>query len=318
MNDRERIIELFARARPTYGRSEVLGLLGISDRQLAEAIDDGCVDVERNDCGAEVIRWEDVALLALEEWTPRMIEAALEHEKARLIPDLNQHRLIQVSLPKYLIRLLDHLARQESAVHHVPRNASDIIERVLHEFANSLDVPSIEVEIDGFQQALRYPYFLRLPSQIALRCRYCDIATTEAVREVCRGCVARHEPKEHLGEYGLPELDRESSPADAEGGGGEDAQDDRIDVPKIQTVRLVTMEHGAAFARGWYEGDITDACTATGIMTWPDNDDREAEGRYLDIEDAICHDVFEATKEQIAAAFVRVASTILNRERSRN
>jgi hypothetical protein len=55
-----------------------------------------------------------------------MIEAALGHQAAEIIPPLNQHRLIRASLPKYLIRLLDQLARQESAVHHVPRNASDI------------------------------------------------------------------------------------------------------------------------------------------------------------------------------------------------
>jgi hypothetical protein len=49
---------------------------------------------------------------------------------------------------------------------------------------------------------------MQLPSQIALRCRYCNVATTEAVREVCRACSAHHEPDEHMGEYGVPQSGR--------------------------------------------------------------------------------------------------------------
>jgi hypothetical protein len=85
---------------------------------------------------------------------------------------------------------------------------------------------------------------------------------------------------------------------------------------KVKTVAVVTMKHGIAFAQGWYEGDMAEACTGTGIMTWPEFA-KDAQGRYLDIEDEICHDVFEATKQQIAEAFVRVANAALARERRR-
>jgi hypothetical protein len=211
-SDRERIIELFARRQPVYGTAEVVRLLGISEGQLADAIAKGNVGTEANDVGAHVIPWEDVGTLALEEWTPRMIEAALDGDRDE-IPLLNQHRLIRVSLPIYLIRLTDHLARFESATRHVPRNASDIIERILHDFANTHDAAAIDGEIPGFAQALTYPYFTpRRTGLLWLRCRYCGVAISEPVREVCRTCERRHEPNEHLGEYGLPELEEHDEP----------------------------------------------------------------------------------------------------------
>jgi len=209
-SDRERIIELFARRQPVYGTAEVVQLLGISEGQLLDAIATGSVSTEASDTGAQVIRWEDVAILALDAWTPRMIAAALGHDADDVLPPLNQHRLIQVSLPLYLIRLLDQLARAESATRHVPRNASDIIERVLHDLANTQKTTTIDTAIPGFAQALTYPYFTpRNTGLLWLRCRYCGISISEPVREVCRTCEARHEPKEHLGEYGLPELEEQ-------------------------------------------------------------------------------------------------------------
>jgi hypothetical protein len=212
--DAARIIELFARRQPAYGSDDVLRLIGISIGQLTGAIDAGAVTPERNDAGASVISWEDVAHLALDEWTPRMIEAALREESSEVIPPLNQHRLIQVSIPIYLIRLLDYQAHFESATRHVPRNASDIIEQILREFADASDTAALDAEIPGFLQALQYPYYTPRPDSISLRCRYCNTMITEAVREVCRACERRHEPKEHLGEYGLPELEEEDEQTD--------------------------------------------------------------------------------------------------------
>jgi hypothetical protein len=213
-SDAARIIELFARRQPAYGSDDVLRLIGISIGQLTGAIDAGAVTPERNDAGASVISWEDLAHLALDEWTPRMIEAALREKSSEVIPPLNQHRLIQVSLPIYLIRLLDYQARVESATRHVPRNASDIIEQVLREFADGRDTAALDAEIPGFRQALQYPYYTPRPDSISLRCRYCNTMITEAVREVCRTCERRHEPKEHLGDYGLPELEEEDEQTD--------------------------------------------------------------------------------------------------------
>lgn len=214
-SDAARIIELFVRRQPTYAPSAMLGLLGISAGQLADAIRKGSVEEHYNEVGAVVIPWEDVATLALQEWTPRMIEAALHGDADDAIPLFNQHRLIRVSLPIYLIRLLNYVAEFESATRHVPRIASDIIERVLRDFAKTQDATVIEAEVLGFTQALTYPYVTPRRTGLRwLRCRYCGIAISEPVREVCRTCERRHEPNEHLGEYGLPELEEEDEQTD--------------------------------------------------------------------------------------------------------
>src|ERR1051325_1271194 len=88
--------------------------------------------------------------------------------------------------------------------------------------------------------------------------------------------------------------------------------------PRIEMVKAVTMDHGAAFARHWSSGDdMPEACEASEIMTWPDTD-REAQGHYHDLENEICDGVFEATNQQIAEAFARVANGVLDRERRRS
>jgi hypothetical protein len=138
-----------------------------------------------------------------------MIQAALHRDDTDAIPLLNQHRLIRISLPIYQIRLLDYLARVESLTRHLPRNASDIIERVLHDYANTHDAAVIDTAIPGFAHALTYPYFTpRRTGLLWLRCRYCGIAISQPSRAVCRTCERRHEPDEHLGEYGIPELEQ--------------------------------------------------------------------------------------------------------------
>ena len=80
----------------------------------------------------------------------------------------------------------------------------------------------------------------------------------------------------------------------------------------------VTIEHGLAFAQGWYEGDMSDACDSTGIMKWPDGgmELRELHMHFHDLTDEICANVFDLVKQQIAEAFVSVANGILRREDS--
>jgi hypothetical protein len=82
-------------------------------------------------------------------------------------------------------------------------------------------------------------------------------------------------------------------------------------------VEQVTINHGNVFAQGWYEGEISDACDKTTIMTWPDGgmELRELHGHFHAITDEICANVFALTKRQIAEAFVRAANKVLTRER---
>lgn len=203
---RDRIIELYARPQPAYTNAEVMRLLGLNETEFERCVKQLVFGPEPNDRGATVIRWEDVAHLGLEQWTPRMVQAALGNRASEIIPPLNQHVLIRVSLPVYLIRYLDYRARQES-VDFTPRNASDIIEALLHNDADSGEAQTIDMEIPGFVQALRYPYYDASGGTFH-RCRYCDISITEPARAVCKACEARHEPNEHLGEYGLPGLEK--------------------------------------------------------------------------------------------------------------
>lgn len=206
-SDKDRIVELYLRREPAYRREDVLRLTTITDADLDRAIADGDVTAEPFRDG-EVFAWADVAHLALERWTPRMVEAALGYA-SDVIPHLNQHRLIRVSLPIYLIRMLDHLARVASVNVNVPRNASDVIEEQLSMLAGSLDPTVMEEHIEGFREALHFPRYT--PRGGAwLRCRYCDVLNDEGAREVCRECTRRHEPDEHLGKYGLPELEKTS------------------------------------------------------------------------------------------------------------
>lgn len=209
-SDADRIVELYGRSVPAYSRADVVRLLGISHSELEEAIGRGDVTPERDDTGSEVIAWGDVALLARNQWTSRMVEAALGVGATDVIPFLNQHRLIRVSLPIYLIRLLDYIAHSESEMHRVPRNASDVLERVLHDLANTTDITEVAAEIRGFREALAYPYYTpRRAGVLWWRCRYCNVVIAEATREVCRACERRHEPDENLNEYGLPQLHEE-------------------------------------------------------------------------------------------------------------
>lgn len=189
--DRDRIIELFVKRQPAYAREDVLRLLQISEDEIDVAVAEGSVAPEHNDAGAMVIPWEDVAHLALEHWTPRIIEAALGTAAEEVIPHLNQHRPIQITLPIYLIRYLHHRALQESR-DGIPRNASDIIEALLHNDAGATEPQQLEVDIPGFLAALRYPYYIPTPTSMR-RCRYCDITITEPARAVCTTCEQRHE-----------------------------------------------------------------------------------------------------------------------------
>src|SRR5256885_14695980 len=121
--DRERIIALFASPDAVYNVRDAARLLMIDSAQLEAAIDERRIALEKDERGTPLIPWDDVARLALKEWTPRMVQAALERDLADAIPYRNQHRTMQVSLPRYQIRLLDYLARAASTEHRVPRNA---------------------------------------------------------------------------------------------------------------------------------------------------------------------------------------------------
>jgi hypothetical protein len=89
-----------------------------------------------------------------------------------------------------------------------------------------------------------------------------------------------------------------------------------MSVPKVETVNVVTMEHGRDFAELWFSGsNMTEACNKTEVLKWPNNEELHSD--YLDLEDDICTRVFDAVKQQIAEAFVRIANAAIEEERVR-
>jgi hypothetical protein len=91
--------------------------------------------------------------------------------------------------------------------------------------------------------------------------------------------------------------------------------------PKVDTVNVVTMEHGREFAEGWFRESIDDACDDTGVLTWPGDDaddpSDDATERFHELTNDICRRVYDATKDQIAETFVRIANAVIDEERRR-
>ena len=209
ITDRTLIRELFVQRKPEYGFDEARRLTRSGEADIAAAIDAGELDPIRRSDGP-LLSWDDVALLALRRWTPRMIDGALDVVHRDTVPRLNRVRQIQVQLPLYQIRLLHVLAEMRRARFRGRINASDILEYELLEIALSMDADEIEVEIPGFRAALQYPYFIPREDDWATAfCRFCGRLSSIAGREICDDCKLRHEPQMHLGEHGVPELDRE-------------------------------------------------------------------------------------------------------------
>jgi hypothetical protein len=222
MNDRQRIIELFATARPAYSRADVMRLTRVTEAELQEAGASLAITMRRRG-DEEWIEWDDVAQLALDGWTPRMIAAALGRQEDDVVPYLNRFRLVELQLPIYQLRVLHYLAERQSQGRGVPRNASDIIEEELAALASEVDPEEADAAIPGFRDALRFPYSLdqapdqaadqapdQAPDRAAVQdydCRYCGLPVSVKGAEICDECNRRHHPEIQLGEYGLPALE---------------------------------------------------------------------------------------------------------------
>jgi hypothetical protein len=207
--DRERIRELFVKRMPFYVLADVLRLTRSTEAEITVAVDEGSVTpVLGGD--APLFSWDDVVLLALRRWTPRMIDGALDAVHRDVVPVLNRVKQIAVHLPLYQIRLLHVLAEMRGAGFRGRLNASDILEHELVELAMSVDADEIDAEIPGFRAAIHYPYFIQREDDWSTAfCRFCGRLSGVAGREMCDDCKHRHEPQMHLGEHGVPELDRE-------------------------------------------------------------------------------------------------------------
>jgi hypothetical protein len=184
------LVELFATPKRRYSVADALRLTHTTPRELDTLIAEGRVSPQ-GDSGARTLPWEDVSMLALQQWTPRMIEASLRRTGSlTAIPLLNRLQRISLYLPVYQIRLL-HL-HAEAGRYRAPLNASDVLERQLLDLASAMKPREVERWIPGFRRALQYPSLPQSPNvNDTDACCYCGARAFR--RRTCVACRTRHE-----------------------------------------------------------------------------------------------------------------------------
>lgn len=96
--------------------------------------------------------------------------------------------------------------------------------------------------------------------------------------------------------------------------------------PRVETVQVVTVEHAEAFIEEAHQhmistGGYTEAFAEANIMTWPNDDAKDAEATQnhcREMADEIRDRVHVETKPLIAEAFVRIAGDVIWREQRRH
>lgn len=132
-----------------YGLKEVATVLGYTSRELVAKIEKGEVEA-RQVKGDWMIRWPEVAMLAVEKWGLAHISAELGEKGAKYLPPLVRSRQLTVNLPAYQVVMLERLAAREGVT------AEAFLSGHLVDLAASV-AEEMEKELPGFLEALRYP-----------------------------------------------------------------------------------------------------------------------------------------------------------------
>jgi len=94
---------------------------------------------------------------------------------------------------------------------------------------------------------------------------------------------------------------------------------DPFKAPPLDFAETVTREHGDTFAEEWWDrardGEMAEAFRDTRVILRPESNEEGSRDRYMEIMDEICTRTFQAAKAAISAAFVEVASAVIERVR---
>jgi hypothetical protein len=187
-DDRALIAELFVDPQRRYAQADAIRLTRTSEAQLRLLMEEHALERFHQRSWNRLL-WEEVALLALDRWTPRMINAVV----GDFLPPLNQTVVIPAELPVYQLRALHRRAVSSTRAGTPPRNASDMIEEVLHQYLVPEYLEDASAQLPGFHAAAEFPLFGQGPRPLHPLCRYCGGAV-RVDKAACASCSALHEP----------------------------------------------------------------------------------------------------------------------------
>jgi hypothetical protein len=149
---RFRIRSIFLNRRDSYGLNEARRLTGHSPRAIRQAIHDGEIEATETAPGEFRIGWVQVAAVAVDTWGVAAIEEELGNTHASFIlPPLTRMQAITLRLPRYLIAMLEELAKRPES-----GGVNGIVADALSTLAEEQGA-AMEVVVPGFAEALHFP-----------------------------------------------------------------------------------------------------------------------------------------------------------------
>lgn len=152
---RWRLRRIFLQKRPSYSPTEAAKVLGMPRPQVVGMIDAREVDAEPKVTTTYRLPWLSVAEVAMQRYSVDDLIAALGKQAANVVPPLLfPSDPIQVTLPLYLVRLLEYLAAYEKVT------VDEALASLLRAYTEELSLPTpqqIEEAIPGFHAAFMFP-----------------------------------------------------------------------------------------------------------------------------------------------------------------
>lgn len=154
-----RIREVFLERHESYASADVPRLLGIPERTVRHAIEQGTITAVAVD-GEPRVAWEDVVALGLEQrWTYGMLTAALRRCDEAPLPALVRVVAGRVRLPRYQWEILRFLAGRRAHAEGRQLTASDLLEEAVSTALLTTidDWEPLEALLPGVRAAAAWP-----------------------------------------------------------------------------------------------------------------------------------------------------------------